>query len=53
MNRGNSNSGEYVFELAGGVNVTLDHLAITGAYDGIYGGSSAGSTGLTVCHCAI
>ena len=41
LNRGNSNSGNYVFELDGAENVVIENLYITGAYDGIYSGTSA------------
>jgi hypothetical protein len=53
LNRGNTASGSYVFELAGATDLTLDHLGITGATYGIYGSSSAASTGLTVSHCEL
>ena len=52
MDRGNSSSGSYVFELDGASDVTLDHLDVTGAYEGIYT-FDAGSTGLTVSYCTV
>ena len=36
LDRGNTNGGQYVFQLAGATGVTLEDLAITGGYDGIY-----------------
>jgi hypothetical protein len=48
LNRGNTNSGSYGIELDSAVNVTLDHVQVTGAYEGIYAGSSSASTGLTL-----
>ena len=48
LDRENTNTGGYAFDLQGATNVTLDHLDITGAYAGINASSGAGSTGLTV-----
>ena len=53
VSRGNTNSGQYVFQLTGAQNVTLSHLAITGGYEGIYAASGEDSTGLTVSNCTI
>ena len=53
LDRGNTNNGEYVFQLAGATGVTLEDLAITGGYDGIYADSTAASTYLTVSHCEV
>ncbi len=48
LTRGDLNTGDYDFQMEGGTNITLSHLTITGAYAGIYGSSTADSTGLTV-----
>ncbi len=48
LDRGNMSNGSYVFELDGATNVTLDHLQMTGGYDGLYGDSGSNSTGLSV-----
>ncbi len=53
LDRGNTNYGQYVFELAGAQDVTLEDLTITGGYEGIYAGGGEGSTGLTVSNCTI
>jgi autotransporter-associated beta strand protein len=53
LNRGNTNSSQYVFELAGAQNVTLDDLTITGGSCGIYAASTADSTYLTVSDCQL
>ena len=53
LDRGNTSSGQYVFELDGATGVTLDDLGITGGYDGIYAGSGAQSTGLAVSNCQV
>ena len=47
IDRGNQNFGSYAFELTGGNDVTLDHLAITGAYAGIEA-ADTGSQRLTI-----
>jgi uncharacterized repeat protein (TIGR01451 family) len=47
FNRGNTNTGANTFELDGAVNVTLDHLSITGGVFGVQA-NDTGSTGLTV-----
>ncbi|MCP3910708.1 MAG: hypothetical protein GY713_07120, partial [Actinomycetia bacterium] len=43
LDRGNSNSGNYVFVLSNADDVTLSHLAITGGYRGIYASNSSDS----------
>ena len=48
LNRGNTNQGEYVFDLQGATDVTLENLEITGGSYGINASDGAGSTGLTV-----
>ena len=53
FNRGNTNDGQYVFELAGATGVTLDDLGITGGHDGIHASSTAYSTQLTVSNCQV
>jgi autotransporter-associated beta strand protein/parallel beta-helix repeat protein len=54
LNRMNSStSGYYVFALNSATSVTLDHLRITGAYDGIYAASGAASTGLSVTNSSL
>ncbi len=53
LNRGNTASGNYVIQLTGADEVTLEHLSITGGYHGIYAASSADSDYLTVEHCDI
>jgi parallel beta-helix repeat protein len=51
LERGNRLSGSYVVELAGADDVTLDHLGLTGAYDGVLGG--AGSDRLRIEACRV
>ena len=53
LNRGNTNSGAYVIQMAGATNVTLENLQLTGGQDGLYAGNSASSTGLTVSNCTL
>ncbi len=53
LNRGNTNNGSDVVQLAGAIGVTLDDLSITGGQYGIAAASGAGSTGLTVSNCDI
>ena len=48
LSRGNTNSGSYVFNVSGTTGVTLEDLGITGAYAGVYSGSSAVSNQLTL-----
>src|SRR6185437_14887517 len=48
LNRGNTNSGVYVIQMAGATNVTLENLDLTGGSYDIYAPSGAGSAGLTV-----
>ena len=48
LNRGNTNSGSYVFNVSGTTGVTLEDLGIAGAYAGVYSGSSAVSNQLTL-----
>ena len=45
LNRGNTNSGSDVIDLAGAKNVTLDHLSLTGGYIGLLADNNAGSSG--------
>ncbi len=47
FDRGNTIYGDYDFELAGATGVTLDHLSMTDAYDGV-AVHDTGSFGLTV-----
>ena len=53
LNRGNTNTGSYVFELDGATNVTIDGLGITGGYQGIHGDYGTVSTGLSVTNSTI
>ncbi len=48
LNRGNTNNGSYVVQMAGATDVTIENLELTGGSYGIYAPGSAGSTGLTV-----
>ena len=48
FNRGNTNSGSYVVQMAGATDVTLENLQLTGGSYGVYAPAGAGSTGLTV-----
>ena len=48
LDRGNTNNGSYVFELAGATNVTIEDLGITGGFDGLYADPGSSSTGLSV-----
>ena len=48
LNRGNTASTSFVFQMAGADDVTLRNLAVTGAYHGIYAGNNAGSDRLVV-----
>ncbi len=46
LNRNNFSAGSYAFEFQSGAkDVVLDHLSITGAYYGVYAGSTADSDG--------
>src|SRR5262249_5254627 len=51
LNRANTNVGSYALELQGAVNVTLDHLQITGAHGGVYAYSGLSSSSLRVSFC--
>ena len=53
INRGNTASGQYVFQLSGAQNVTLDHLSITGGYDGVEADSGVNSAYLTLSNSTI
>jgi parallel beta-helix repeat protein len=53
LNRGNLNSGAYVFDFQGATNVTLQNLSITGAYYGINASYGDSAVGLTVTGCNI
>ncbi len=54
LNRNNFSAGSYAFEFQSGAkDVVLDHLSITGAYYGVYAGSTADSDGLTISNSTI
>ena len=53
MNRGNTNVGAYVVQMAGATNVTLEDLELTGGSYGMYAPAGAGSTGLMVSNSAL
>ena len=53
LDRGNTNSGSYVVELQNADNVTLDHLRITGGYQGIYASNTSDSDHVTVSNSVI
>ena len=48
LNRNNTASGSYVFELNNADGLTLDLLTITGGYYGVYAGSSSDSDNVTI-----
>ena len=48
LDRGNTSSGSYVFELNGADDVTIEHLSITGANTGVFAAFGAGSDNLVV-----
>ncbi|MCA9139007.1 MAG: right-handed parallel beta-helix repeat-containing protein, partial [Planctomycetales bacterium] len=48
LDRGNTTSGSYVFDLIGTDSVTLSNLSITGAYTGVNLGAGAGNTNTTL-----
>ena len=48
LDRGNTATGSYVFELVDADGITLDHLGITGAYTGVYAGDSSDSDDVTI-----
>ncbi|MBI84895.1 MAG: hypothetical protein CMJ81_17005, partial [Planctomycetaceae bacterium] len=48
LNRGNTSTGSYVFELAGADDVTIANLSITGGEYGIHGPSNADSDNVTI-----
>jgi hypothetical protein len=50
LNRGNPNSPEYAVEVNGATNLTLDHLALTGGYDGLYVDPNSGTAAVTLSH---
>ena len=53
LNRGNTSSGSYVFQMAGATNVTIDHVTMTGEAYGVMAGTGVGSTYLTVSNSEI
>ena len=53
VNRGNTSSGEYVFQMTGAQNATLDHLSITGGYDGVEADSGVNRAYLTLSNSTI
>ena len=53
LNRGNTDTTAYAIDLQHAANVTLDHLSITGAYQGINAADGSQSTGLTVSNSVI
>ena len=53
VNRGNTNSGSDVVELAGGDDVTLSRLTLTGGQYGVYASSSADSDRLRIENCVV
>lgn len=53
LNRGSTVGGNYVIQLTGADNVTLDYLNITGGDFGIVAGNTADSDGLTISHSEI
>ena len=48
LDRSNTNSGAYVFELQNADNITLDDLFITDAYAGVFAGSTSDSDNVTL-----
>ena len=48
FNRGNTNNGSYVVQMAGATSVTIKNLELTGGSYGVFAPGDAGSTGLTV-----
>lgn len=53
LNRANTNVGSYVFELDDANDVTLSHLSITRAYDGVSARLNSDSDNLTVSNCQV
>jgi len=53
MDRGNTSSGSYVFELDDADGVMLSNLSMTGAYHGVYSSSDSDSDELTIADCEI
>jgi len=53
INRGNTSSGSFVFDLQNADSVTLDHMRITAGFTGINLGSSADSDDVVVSNCEI
>ena len=53
INRGNSNSGSYIFDLQNADDITLDRLHLTGAETAVYLGSNSDSDGLTISNSRI
>ncbi len=50
LNRGNTNAGSYVVDLAGADDVVIDRLALTGANYGVNAGNAADSHRVTLSH---
>jgi parallel beta-helix repeat protein len=48
LNRGNTNSNQYTIEVNGAINLTIDHLGLTGAVDGLYTDPNSGTSALTL-----
>lgn len=53
LNRGNTSTGSYVFEFRGADDVSLDHLHMTGGYQGIVAGTDVDSDRLVVSNSRI
>ena len=53
LTRNNTTSNQYVFQLTGAANITIDHIQMVGGYDGIYAATGAGSTGLKLSNSSI
>lgn len=53
LNRDNQNGGSYVIELNNADSVTLDHLALTGGFYGLFAGSGSDSDNAVVTHSEI
>jgi parallel beta-helix repeat protein len=50
LNRGNTSTGQYVVELAGVDDATVEHLSITGGVWGVYARNASGSDRVTLSH---
>lgn len=53
VDRGNQSAGSYTIELQGATAVTLNHLSLTGGYNGVYAADNAGAAQLTVSNSEI